>query len=213
MEVLARDILLTFVGIIIVILVNTHRKDTKMLSVYNIGLIIFSISIVIVFSLTGISPTSGLHTDIRIDEINLVPFASIAVTLKGMEPVYILINILGNILMFAPLGFLIPLLFPNYRSFKKTVLVGFLTSLLIECTQLFLIRGTDIDDLLLNTLGAMLGYLVYIVFKKLISKLHQTISFESDKTAGTFLMVLCIIIPYTVCILDGFYIRFIYFLN
>lgn len=72
---------------------------------------------------------------------------------------YFIINFLGNIVMFMPFGFILPIL---YRQKGRIVILsGFLLSLFIEISQLFLMRGTDIDYLILNTLGVALGYLLY----------------------------------------------------
>ena len=69
-----------------------------------------------------------------------------------------------NIIMFMPLGFLLPLIWKNFRNAKKVVLMGFLMSLAIEICQLFNLRATDIDDLMMNTLGALVGYCCWKVF-------------------------------------------------
>ena len=66
--------------------------------------------------------------------------------------------------MFLPFGFLLPVLWQSCRSWKTTTLAGFATSALIELLQLFCFRATDVDDLLMNTLGAFLGYLLAWVF-------------------------------------------------
>ena len=67
--------------------------------------------------------------------------------------------------MFMPFGFLIPLLW-NVSN-KKVIVIGFCSSLFIEFCQLFLTRGTDVDDLILNTIGTILGLLLYkMVYKK-----------------------------------------------
>ncbi len=64
----------------------------------------------------------------------------------------------ANILMMMPFGFLLPLISPKSGKFRIIFLSGFLFSLSIELSQLFNYRATDIDDLILNTLGAILGY-------------------------------------------------------
>lgn len=72
-------------------------------------------------------------------------------------------NILGMILnavMFAPLGFLLPACFARYRSWGRTLLAGMLTSLTVEIIQLFTFRATDVDDLIMNTLGTLVGFLI-----------------------------------------------------
>jgi glycopeptide antibiotics resistance protein len=80
---------------------------------------------------------------------------------------FFLINIVGNILVFMPLGFFACLLWKK-PSFWKALLFGLLTSLAIELAQYPLERGTDIDDLWLNTLGALLGWAVYIAIRNRI---------------------------------------------
>ncbi|MBS4210194.1 VanZ family protein [Bacillus sp. FJAT-50079] len=66
----------------------------------------------------------------------------------------------------TPLGFSIPLRFKVNRFWKVTLL-GFFTSCLVEVIQLFTsIRSFDVDDLILNTLGAMIGFVLYRLFDK-----------------------------------------------
>ncbi len=91
--------------------------------------------------------------------INLIPFSS-----EGCMT-YIL-----NIIMFMPLGFLLPLIWADYRKLKKTVFVGIGLSFTIEFCQLFCLRATDIDDLTMNTLGTAFGFVIWIVFHKIFSK-------------------------------------------
>lgn len=69
------------------------------------------------------------------------------------------LNVLLNIALFVPLGFLLPLLSKPFRKWYAALGAGFGVSLLIELTQLFTMRGMwDVDDLFTNTLGAMLGW-------------------------------------------------------
>ena len=76
----------------------------------------------------------------------------------------IYINLLGNLLIFAPVGFLSAFLFKEPKGYKS-VLAGFSLSMSVEIVQLFLItRSFDVDDLILNTLGTFFGYLVFKLF-------------------------------------------------
>lgn len=88
--------------------------------------------------------------------INLVPFVNLLdYPTKGE----ILINVIGNSAMFIPTGVMTPLIYKQLNSFKKTVLTGFFISLAIEIIQLpFAVRCSDIDDLILNTIGCVVGY-------------------------------------------------------
>lgn len=66
-----------------------------------------------------------------------------------------------NIILFIPLGFLLPLLYRKFQNAKRIVLTGFLFSLSIEIVQMFGWGATDINDLLTNTAGACTGYWIY----------------------------------------------------
>ena len=69
-------------------------------------------------------------------------------------------NLLGNILIFIPFGFFMPMA-SRYRSFTGTVFYSFGLSLCVELFQLVTMVGSfDVDDLLLNTIGGVLGYLL-----------------------------------------------------
>ena len=68
------------------------------------------------------------------------------------------VSYLLNVVLFVPLGFLLPLIWENKNSPWKILLAGLSFSLLIELSQLLNVRNTDIDDLLLNTLGAVIGF-------------------------------------------------------
>lgn len=95
--------------------------------------------------------------------MNLVPFVNLLdYPTKGE----ILLNVIGNSTMFIPTGIMTPLIYKNLYSFKKTVLTGFLISLTIEIIQLpFAVRCSDVDDLILNTLGCIAGYGIYAIVK------------------------------------------------
>lgn len=113
---------------------------------------------------------SGIHlVKERVHTTNLVPFKIFAETYEAVvedgNVDYFIISFLGNIVMFMPIGFFVPLLWKV--SDRSVVFIGFCSSLLIEVTQLFLRRGTDVDDLILNTFGVCMGLLIYKLGHKL----------------------------------------------
>lgn len=68
-------------------------------------------------------------------------------------------NLGGNVLLFLPLGFLLPRVFPRLQGIGKTLLCVLAIMTCVEILQLFTLLGyCDIDDLILNTLGAAMGY-------------------------------------------------------
>ena len=100
---------------------------------------------------------------------NLVPFREIERfwTYRGELGIHSFYNLVGNVLIFVPAGFFIPVLWKNKRGFIFTMCVTFQMSLLVEVLQLVLRVGSfDVDDLFLNTLGGMLGYLLLILVSK-----------------------------------------------
>ena len=105
--------------------------------------------------------------------MNLIPVVELVPALRG-DP-WNLFFLLGNMAMFAPLGFF-PSLLWDKPSWRKAALIGFTSSFLIEFIQLFVARSTDVDDLILNTLGALCGYWLYLLINRLwpcaVSKFH-----------------------------------------
>ena len=78
-----------------------------------------------------------------------------------------LLNLIGNTLMFLPLGIVWPAVFWQLNTHGKVIAAGIGVSLIIEILQLpFFSRSTDIDDLILNTLGYLIGYGIYLLAKK-----------------------------------------------
>lgn len=90
--------------------------------------------------------------------VNLVPLRGISASLAA-GPLSVLINICGNIVAFMPFGILLPLWRGTTLRWWQVALFGFGLSVSIECVQWILAyRICDIDDVLLNTCGALLGY-------------------------------------------------------
>ena len=100
---------------------------------------------------------------------NLVPFKEIERfwIYRSELGIHSFYNLVGNILIFMPAGFFVPILWRNKRGFMFTVCVTFQMSLLVEILQLVLRVGSfDVDDLILNTLGGMLGYILLVLMGK-----------------------------------------------
>lgn len=107
----------------------------------------------------------GLIASYRI--LNMIPFQFITED-WAMGTVLKYTQSFANILMFVPVGFILPVAFVNTRKFYKTTfcMAGF--SFFIEFCQYFIGRSADIDDFILNTLGGMLGYFIFYNFSKLL---------------------------------------------
>ena len=145
---------------------------------HEVGVVIFSLFMIALFSQTIMTRFyTGPVVTRSFSNINLVPFRVFqdnyyAITeLNYWQP--FIINFLGNICIFMPIGFLIPLLWSRFNRFWKVALMGLGTSMFIEVTQLSQVRSSDIDDLWLNTLGCMLGYGFYYFLNKKHPQLTQ----------------------------------------
>ena len=85
-----------------------------------------------------------------------------------------MLNFVGNVAMFVPLGVVWPAVFKELDTHGKVLAAGAGFSLFIEILQLpFFDRVSDIDDLLLNSLGFALGYGIYLAVKKLAGLLRS----------------------------------------
>jgi len=102
------------------------------------------------------------------DRVNLEPFKTIDIYQTWGK------QIVGNFMMLLPLAIYLPLLYTKFRkaySFFAVLLICFLVSVSIELLQLATsYRSTDIDDVILNTLGGGAGFIIYLLIKTIISK-------------------------------------------
>lgn len=121
---------------------------------------------------------------------NLIPFKSILPYLLGEKGFLIaFLNLVGNILALVPLGFIVPYLFTN-TGWKKVLVLAFVSGFIIEFVQFLLKIGIfDIDDVLLNGLGVIIGfwtYTVYLGFSRIIKNLLNGVIYT---IVGSFLIL------------------------
>lgn len=82
----------------------------------------------------------------------------------------VLLNLVGNVAAFMPFGFFFPVISRRTRHWYVMVLLGAAFSLGIECIQLATKVGSfDVDDILLNTIGSLLGYWMFVLVQKVRS--------------------------------------------
>lgn len=79
----------------------------------------------------------------------------------------VMINeVILNIIMMVPLGFILPIVFKSLRKCWKTVLSVMVISACIETFQYFIGRSADVDDLIMNTFGGLVGYGIFALMNK-----------------------------------------------
>jgi len=130
---------------------------------------------------------------------NLVPLQGLVLMLQRAIAVdygntwrIVTINILGNILVFIPIGFLVSVLTPSRHKGWLAFAIGLAISLSIEIVQLsFAIRVFDVDDLILNSLGAWLGFLAFLFASKIrpLKELFTQIAKAQRPRAWAFVLL------------------------
>ncbi|MDO4977249.1 MAG: VanZ family protein [Eubacteriales bacterium] len=136
-----------------------------MISSLSLLLIILYGAIILYFTL--FSDRMGRMDPYQTYRYNLHPFTEILRFMTYRHQVSMmafLINIFGNILVFAPWGFLIPIWDPKRNHARYILMYSFSFSLCIEVLQLFSRVGVfDVDDIIMNTLGGFVGWIIYLI--------------------------------------------------
>ena len=152
-----------FLCIVIVVrlsyIITNHKKITIYKEVFGL---IFIIYILLLFEMLTATDTNYYHG------VNLKPFTEITRYAFGSR--LFNINVLGNIIIFIPFGLFIAE-YLNSKKFYAVFIVSTLTSFVVELVQLKIGRSFDIDDILLNVVGSMIGYLIYVGLKSIRKKL------------------------------------------
>ena len=141
LEVFAAAIILLPVFIVLNIVLFRNLKK-------SIVCFLFSLYLSAVYYFVGLPNITYIRFELT---LYLLPFVGILDDLK---------NSLLNILLFVPLGMILPLVWEKHRNKKRTLLFGFGTSLFIELLQILTFRATDINDLITNTLGTFVGFIL-----------------------------------------------------
>lgn len=129
--------------------------------------VLFIVSILFIIRLT-MFPESLLGIGEGKGGVNLVPFFTIGDLLFHHSFSDFILNNIGNIILFLPFGFFLPMRCRKINKLSKSLLVGMAFSVSIEIVQLFMPnRWTDIDDVLLNTLGTGIGYSLFKMLNRI----------------------------------------------
>jgi len=130
---------------------------------------------------------------------NLVPLRGLTLMLQRAIAVdhsltrwIVVVNILGNILIFVPIGFLVSVLTPHRPKGWLALAIGLAISLTIEIVQLsFVIRVFDVDDLLLNSFGAWLGFIAYLAASRIkpVKELFTQVADAQRPRAWVFVLL------------------------
>lgn len=150
----------------------------------QLRLVSFTIYLAVMAAVTIVPTHFSRVRNPSIEHVNLTPFAYSFKCILGAHRVhhdlmgFCLRNTFGNIILFLPLGILLPWTFDRWRSLGRVIALASCISISIETIQFFSRfigspRAVDIDDVLLNTLGAAIGYVVYWCLRKLQGQISK----------------------------------------
>lgn len=130
---------------------------------------LLSLYLAAVYTLVGMPDVTYIRFELN---LNVIPVVGIVTDLRSS---------LLNVLLFVPLGLLLPILWTDFRDRKKTLLFGLGMSCAIEILQIFTFRATDINDLITNTAGTCLGFLMADILMKKSPAIGELIKEEKTK--------------------------------
>lgn len=168
--------LVVIISIRLMYIHNSSEKFVFYKEFFNMLFIIYALILFQLLTNTEMNVSSG---------INIVPFTEILRYEVGSTQFYL--NVIGNILVFLPFGYFVSSYIKATRV-SHILLVTLITSFTIEFVQHYIGRSFDIDDILLNVVGAIMGFLLYIGFTAI--KKHLPKFFRSD----LFYNIICIIL-------------------
>ena len=168
--------LVVIISIRLMYIHNSSEKFVFYKEFFNMLFIIYALILFQLLTNTEMNVSSG---------INIVPFTEILRYEVGSTQFYL--NVIGNILVFLPFGYFVS----SYIKATKVshiLLVTLITSFTIEFVQHYIGRSFDIDDILLNVIGSIIGFLLYIGFTAI--KKHLPKFFRSD----LFYNIICVVL-------------------
>lgn len=158
-----------------------RKSCLRVATSHYILIAVFLLYLFFLIRITGIGTVWDIgHYDrlLHWHELNFIPFQS-----QGVRT-YVL-----NVLLFLPLGFLLPLLSQRYHRPGVVISTGFFCSLAVELCQLLNLRCSDVDDLLMNTLGAAVGFGLWFFVARLFSLKYYPSSVISLKGPKCYILL------------------------
>lgn len=150
------------------------RKHKKIIRIFSWILFIIYLCMMVYFLFfseqLGRTPSDTYH-------YNLKPFTEIKRYINYSREIgsfNVILNLIGNVVCFMPFGFVMPILSDKQRNIFKVTFLSFLCSVIIELIQLVSKLGScDVDDVILNTMGGFLGYVMFCICVGIMHKFTE----------------------------------------
>lgn len=145
----------------------------------------FILSIIFVLSITIGNCANFSFKNLKFSGINLIPgkelYTQYLFAIKG--DIHSILNLFGNIIIFMPFGFFLSMYYKDDTKERfKVILNAIILSLIIEFLQLFIGRASDINDIILNTMGVFLGRCIFCYFNVIFEDFFSTINLKCINT-------------------------------
>ncbi len=175
-----------FIVVLVAVRIFALRNSSKKISFHEEFLnLLFIVYILLLFELlTGTENNSGTG-------INLVPFSEIFRYQVGSK--MFIYNTLGNILLFVPYGYFVTR-YINGKSLYQIFIISFITSLTVEILQVKLGRSFDVDDIILNVVGGMIGYFIYVALNAIRTHLPKFLQKDFIYNIICFIILIVIVL-------------------
>lgn len=179
--------LVIFVVVLMMSRIFYLRNNSKKLVIYEELLsLAFLVYIFLLFELVT-------NTELGGRGVNIIPFTEIFRYKIGSDLFYH--NVIGNIVIFIPFGFFISR-YINAKKLSSIVLISFISSLTIEIVQLQIGRAMDIDDILLNVVGAIIGFLAFVALRAIKKHLPTFLKKDSFYNLICIVLILLVLISF-----------------
>lgn len=178
--------------------INKSREFINfMFLIYFMGVISFTINM----NSNGIA---------KIRVANMIPLVETFKMLTQGNLGSVLHQLVGNFIMLAPLGMFLGALYKKCDKPLKVAGIGFICSFMIEANQYFNGRFADVDDIILNTSGAVVGYLIYKLLIEHVKKIKvfKTIFDNAINESSPFKGIIMIVIPTFILIQVGYKVEY-----
>jgi len=175
-----------FIVVLVAVRIFALKNSSKKISFHEEFLnLLFIVYILLLFELlTGTENNSGTG-------INLVPFSEIFRYPVGSK--MFIYNTLGNILLFVPYGYFVTR-YINGKSLYQIFIISFVTSLTVEILQVKLGRSFDVDDIILNVVGGMIGYFIYVALNAIRTHLPKFLQKDFIYNIICFIILIVIVL-------------------
>jgi len=158
--------LLPFLAVFLIFRKKQMQKGVIYSRYHILTAVVFAVYVVGVYHFTGagtIYDGFRYQLELRKEQLNFVPFTN---------EIDIVAYFL-NVLLFIPLGLLAPVIWQKMNKLIHVIGIGFFFTLLIEISQLLNNRRTDVDDILMNAFGAVVGFVLFRIWDKFTKSKYQ----------------------------------------